>query len=546
LEEKTLLAKDMDRLELLELDSKNGFPLFGSIRLVFYNIPTLVRMNYDLIYTLGFEKAYKLNTRYAYEGGMATAINITNQYKFDNHTEALKAAEMLFAMSGWASIKFEEITVDPDKKTLRFTGTWRDSAESVMWHSQGHVSEEPMCHVLCSVISGYASTIVGQEVLVRESSCQVQGREFCRFEGRTTAEWGIEAKGVKDHFPVGNLGEEIVRLQTALQQANEDLERKNREIVLLRTESQGADDEIIARSEAMIKLQIRAGKVAPTKSTVLIQGESGTGKEVLARFIHRHSENREKPFLAINCAALPPALLESELFGHVSGAFTGADSDKKGLFVEAGEGTLFLDEIGELTLEVQAKLLRALQEREVRPVGGLKDVSVKARIIAATNRDLKEMIAGGRFREDLYYRLSVFPLLVPPLRERRQDILILARHFLARQNVEHGGFSPKAIRLMETYSWPGNVRELENWVEHAVILAGNEKITPEHFPAVTESARDPLVALAGDLPSYDEMGRRYVRLVLEHTGNNKSEASRILGIGFATLWRKLKKDAKKT
>lgn len=543
-----MLAKDIDRFELLDLDSKNGFPLFGSIRLVAYDIPTLVRMNYDLIYMLGFEKAYRFNSKYAYEGGMATAVNITDQYKFETPAEALRVAEMLYALSGWGNIKFADIAADPEKKTLRFTGTWRDSTESVMWHSEGHVSEEPMCHVLSSVLSGYASTVIGQEVLVKETSCQVQGRECCSFEGRTLPEWGLEAQGMKERFMVGNLGDEVVRLQTALVQANDDLDRKNKEILLLRKKSQGfeSEGELIARSDAMIKLQLKAQKVAPTKTTVLIQGESGTGKEVLARFIHRHSENRDKPFLAINCAALPPALLESELFGHVRGAFTGADHDKKGLFVEAGEGTLFLDEIGELTLEVQAKILRALQEREVRPVGGLKDFPVKARIIAATNRDLKEMIAAGHFREDLYYRLSVFPLLVPPLRERKQDILMLARHFLSRMKEEHNGFSPKSIRLMETYSWPGNVRELENWVEHALILAGDEKITPEHFPVVAEPPKDPLAALTDDLPTYEEMGRRYARLVLEHTGNNKSEASRILGIGFTTLWRKLKKDAGRT
>jgi len=326
--------------------------------------------------------------------------------------------------------------------------------------------------------------------------------------------------------------------------ANEDLERKNEEILLLKKKAQRDEsgDEIVVRSDAMIKLHIRARKVAPTNGTVLIQGESGTGKEVLARFIHHHSNQRQGPFLAINCAALPPSLLESELFGHVRGAFTGADHDKRGLFVEAGDGTLFLDEIGELPLDVQAKILRALQDRKVRPVGGLKDVAIKARIIAATNRELKEMIADGRFREDLFYRLSVFPLFVPPLRERRQDILILARRFLSRLKEDHKGFSPKAIRFLETYSWPGNVRELENWVEHAVILAGDEKILPEHFPVLTDADRDPLAALTADLPSYDELGRRYARLVLEHTGNNKSEASRILGIGFTTLWRKLKKD----
>jgi DNA-binding NtrC family response regulator len=535
-------ASDLDPRTLLDTDPATGFPRFGSIRLVSYNIPTLVRMNYDLIYELGFERAYKFHSVYAYEGGIATAVNIQSQYDFDSPAEAMRAAEKLFALAGWAAIRFDAIAANAGAKTMQFSGTWRDSAESVMWHSAGHVSEEPMCHVIRSVLAGYAATIIGHEVLVKETECQVQGRQVCRFEGRTLAEWGLEAQAIKDHVPASNLGEEIERLQAALARANEDLERQGRELQALRrsADDDETDDELLARSEAMLKLKALAGKVAPTRSTVLIQGESGTGKEVLARFIHRRSETRAKPFLAVNCAALPPALLESELFGHVKGAFTGADHDKRGLFVEAGEGTLFLDEIGELPLDMQAKILRALQEREVRPVGGLKDVPVKARIVAATNRDLREMIAAGRFREDLYYRLSVFPLHIPPLRERKSDILILARHFLARINPRHPGFSPQAMRLLEAYAWPGNVRELENWIEHALILAGGEKIEPECFPVAAAAAPDPLSALTADLPSWSELGDRYVQLVLAHTGNNKREAARILGIGFTTLWRKLK------
>jgi transcriptional regulator with PAS, ATPase and Fis domain len=291
----------------------------------------------------------------------------------------------------------------------------------------------------------------------------------------------------------------------------------------------------------MSKLLIRAEKVAATHSTVLIQGESGTGKEVIARFIHRHSASSGKSFMAINCAALPPNLLESELFGHVKGAFTGASSEKKGLFVEAGEGTLFLDEVGEIPLEMQAKLLRALQEREVRQVGGLKDYPVHARIIAATNRDLQEMVKEGRFREDLYYRLAVFPLFVAPLRERREDILLLARNFLARIQPDSAGFSPKAVRQMEAYAWPGNVRELENWVEYAVVVAGREKILPEHFPMpTTASSRDTLSAFVADFPTMEELEQRYTKLVLEHTAGNRTEAARLLGIGASTLWRHLK------
>ena len=295
----------------------------------------------------------------------------------------------------------------------------------------------------------------------------------------------------------------------------------------------------------MARLKTLCQQVAPTKMTVLIQGESGTGKEVLARLIHDYSDNKNEPFLALNCAALTPNLLESELFGYVKGAFTGAEKNKRGLFVEAGKGTLFLDEVGELPMELQGKLLRVLQQREVRPVGGVKHIPVAARIIAATNRDLTEMINAKSFRKDLYYRLSVFPLLIPPLRDRRQDILLLARHFLSRIDQHHPGFSPQAIRCMEAYEWPGNVRELENWIEYAVVLSGGKLILPEHFPSLSNNNVDnaSLSTLALDFPTCDEMQQRYVSLVLKHTANNKSEASRILGIGSSTLWRYLKRNS---
>jgi transcriptional regulator with PAS, ATPase and Fis domain len=231
--------------------------------------------------------------------------------------------------------------------------------------------------------------------------------------------------------------------------------------------------------------------------------------------------------------------LESELFGHVKGAFTGADSTHKGLLLETGKGSFFLDEIGELPLELQSKFLRVLQEKEVRPVGGLKSIPLEARIIAATNRDLKSLVKEKMFREDLYYRLAVFPLTVKPLRDRKEDILLLSRHFLEKLQPGHPGFSPAAIRMMEAYPWPGNIRELENCIEYAVILAGQDRIMPEHFPKAM-SSEDPLTAISSDFPSFRELEKRYTRLVLKSTNQNKTQAARILGTSVTTLWRRLK------
>ncbi len=544
-----MLASDLQCLELIGIDVKTGFPLFGDSRYIVFAMSPLGRLQNDMIRSLGWEKTSIIFTRYGYEYGMGTAIQIAELYNFDTPEELLKAGCVLQTMMGLATASLKEIQIDPEKKRLQFSGNWTDSFESILWLSQFKPSGHPVCCIVSGMLSGYASAVMGAEVLVRETSCQAEGRNCCSFEGRTLPEWGLDPEEVRRILSVNGIDEELSRLKQELEQAREDLARQNTEIKVLKTLTYQAepDRQIICRSGSMARLLITAEKVAATRSTVLIQGESGTGKEVLARFIHRHSTSAEKPFMAINCAALPPSLLESELFGHVKGAFTGANSDKRGLFVEAGEGTLFLDEVGEIPLEMQAKLLRALQEREVRQVGGLKNFPIQARIIAATNRDLREMVADGRFREDLYYRLAVFPLFVAPLRERHEDILLLARNFLARIQPNHPGFSPKAVRQMETYTWPGNVRELENWVEYAVVMSGQERILPDHFPlASNQYSNDPFLSLAANLPALNELEKRYTKLILEHTSGNRTEAAKILGIGISTLWRHLKEGGSTT
>ena len=245
-------------------------------------------------------------------------------------------------------------------------------------------------------------------------------------------------------------------------------------------------DSIVGQSAAMKALFDLLLSVAPTQSTVLILGESGTGKELVARAIHDHSPRREQPFVSINCSAFQETLLESELFGYLKGAFTGANTNKKGLFEYASGGTLFLDEIGEMSLPMQVKLLRALQERKVRPVGGNEEVEVDVRVLAASNRDLQQMVEEKQFREDLYYRISVIPVSIPPLRNRPSDIPLLAFHFLERFNQQMGRsirkIGSESIRLLERYPWPGNVRELENAVERAVALEKGEEITPDSLP----------------------------------------------------------------
>ena len=302
----------------------------------------------------------------------------------------------------------------------------------------------------------------------------------------------------------------------------------------------------VGHSKAWLSVLRLAETVAPTESTVLIQGESGTGKEVLARYIHDLSGRADATFHSINCGALPESLLESELFGHVKGSFTGAVKDKTGLFAAAAGGTFLLDEIGETTPSTQVKLLRVLQQREVIPVGSTEALPIDTRLIAATNRDLEEEMKRGTFRSDLFYRLNVFALHLPPLRDRRDDIPLLADAFLQR-SARARGEEPKrltdaAVAVMQEFSWPGNVRELENALERAVILTDGETIDADALPErVTERRAEPLVSTRGISanPALEVIERAYIMWVLQSEGGNKSRTAEVLGIDPSTLYRKL-------
>jgi DNA-binding NtrC family response regulator len=329
------------------------------------------------------------------------------------------------------------------------------------------------------------------------------------------------------------------------------LSRLKDEVLRLRravADTQSFDD-LVGASPKMSELYALLEKVAASDAPVLVTGESGTGKELVARALHKKGPRAKGPFVAVNCAAMPESLLESELFGHVKGAFTDAKFSKTGLFVSASAGTIFLDEIGELPLGLQPKLLRALQEHKVRPVGGTTEVAFDARVVTATNRDLETMVEEREFREDLFFRINVIQVPLPPLRARGGDVLILAQYFLeriaARANKRVLGFSPDAAQKIMSYTWPGNVRELENSVERAVALASFDKISISDLPDKVRAYRSTNIVVAGDDPtelvSLDEMDRRYVARVVESVSGNKSAAARILHIERKTLHRMLRR-----
>jgi len=308
---------------------------------------------------------------------------------------------------------------------------------------------------------------------------------------------------------------------------------------------------IIGQSPAMVNLLETVAQVAPSEATVLITGESGTGKELIAGAIHFNSSRKDGPFVKINCAAITETLLESELFGHEKGAFTGADRRKEGRFYQAHEGSLFLDEVSEMSLTMQVKLLRVLQEREFTRVGGEKTIQVDVRVIAATNRDLPELIGKGEFREDLFYRLNVVDMEIPPLRQRREDIPLLAQHFLqffaARNHKEIKGFTPQAMDHLIRYDWPGNVRELINAVERAIVLAHSDYLSDKDFTIIagselinTEAATEIAPIIEDGATPLEEVEKATILKTMEACGGNKSEAARRLGITRKTLHKKLK------
>lgn len=341
---------------------------------------------------------------------------------------------------------------------------------------------------------------------------------------------------------------EELRLTLRKAEERELLRRENRALRQeIRKESQF--EEFLARSPQMEAVFRMIRKVADFKTTALISGESGVGKELVARALHNRSSRASAPFVAVNCGAIPEALLESELFGYKRGAFTDATSDRVGLFEQANHGTLLLDEVGELPLPLQVKLLRVLQEERIKRLGDSRDLPIDVRIIAATHRDLAQETAAGRFREDLYYRINVLPIHVPPLRERREDVPLLIEHFIARNNLRFGinirGLEPEARRIMLQYSWPGNVRELENTIERAMVLADTDVIAADDLPERLREARDPIqMQLGSGELSIKKTSRAIeeilIRRALQKTKGNRTRAAQVLEISHRALLYKIK------
>ena len=537
-----MFAEDLRPEEIIRINQQ-GLPAFGSQRLIFTGVTTLHRFGKDLQSIMGRKTSAMVMMRLGYDTGLAGAMGLADMYAFDSPEEWLKAFNILLPATGMALQTDTDYELDLENKTIRYSGIWKNSFEVQVWNMfHEGLSPKPVCHLLSGVISGYLTAILGKDVMAHELSCRAQGHKYCTFEALPMDEWGEDPSKIHKPLKADWVNEEIERLKYEIKRSRQAIDKQKLELNQLKSNpADHRQHKIVYRSTQMGQVVNLAATAAPSDSNILIQGESGTGKELVARFIHQTSNRVDHPFLAINCAAIPSNLIESEFFGYMKGAFTDAKTDREGLLVQAGQGTIFMDEVSELPFDVQAKLLRVLQQKEVRPLGSAHEVPIQARIIAATNQDLLQMVKKRTFRQDLYYRLAVFPLLIPPLRQRREDILILARHFLSRLDPDHPGFTPEVVKRMQTYNWPGNIRELENCVEYAFILARDTLVSPEHLPlSMAAGPTNSFGSLILDFPNPKELVKRYARQMVAHTGGDKSEAARLMGVSTTTLWRYLK------
>ena len=532
-------ARDLDLKELLQFDHEGGILRFAGERVLLFDAVALGLLRRELIDTLGLTGARAVLTRFGYAHGWRTAENLRSALPWDGENEWRHAGGRLHTLQGLVRVESPGPQPTDGPKPIG-DSVWHDSYEAEQHLLHIGPSDEPVCWTLTGFASGYLSRAHDQEVYCLEERCRGKGDACCRVVGRPLQEWGDV---ITPHLAFY----QKACLDAALSQVTSELRRVERRLRARRQDTRASEPRdvsgFILESPAMHRVIDVARRVAQVDSTVLLTGESGVGKERIARFIHEQSARVGGPFVAINCGAVPEHLLESELFGHVRGSFTGATQDRIGLFEAANSGTLLLDEIGEVPPPMQVKLLRVLQERQIRRVGENRNRPVSARVIAATNRNLVKEIRAAKFREDLYYRLRVVGIEIPPLRERREDILPLARAFVADTAARTGrkvsGFTPAAAHQLLRYGWPGNVRELENAIERAVVLTRRSRIDLDDLPPEVGLAV-PDAIVATDVRPLADVERDYIKSVLRAVGGHRSQAAQKLGIGEATLYRKIK------
>ena len=534
-------AEDLKLAELVEF-SRGLLSLRGR-RLVLHDLRAFAQFRRDLVESVGLDQAKRILTRFGFFWGKADAAAMKRIFQWDDLNELLRAGPHLHSLQGAANDLVKSLEIDEESGRFRMEIVSHDSGEAEEHLAELGPSDVPVCWVLMGYASGYASYCMGRDIYFLEQKCRAMGKHVCVAVGMDGASWGDELAAHLPYFQADDVQGKILQLTHELEKKDQQLARQRAQLGLPATAV--VPDFVEIRSMAFRRTLDLALRVARFDTSVLITGESGVGKEALARYIHNLSNRSTGLFLAVNCGALPETLLESELFGHKAGSFTGATHDRVGLFEQANGGTLFLDEIGDISPALQVKLLRVLQEKEILPVGQSKPRKVDARIVAATNRDLAAAIAAGSFREDLYYRLGVIIIEVPPLRERGEDILPLARHFVKQfaKELELPNLRLDAASLdyLQGYDWPGNVRELENAIERAAVLSRDGLISPDLLPGNVTRAASTGQMIDPAKRTLAELEGQHIHNVLKLTGGNKAQAARILGISSTTLWRKLQR-----
>ncbi|MBW2529145.1 MAG: sigma-54-dependent Fis family transcriptional regulator [Deltaproteobacteria bacterium] len=535
-------AEDLDHRELLELDPHGGVIRFAGERALLLDAVAMGLLRKYLVDNFGLTAARAVLTQFGFAHGWRMAEAMRANIQWDSDEDWRRAGPRIHTLEGLFMI--EPGSKDPlSKEGAALVASYE--AEQHLLHFGR--ADAPVCWTICGLSSGYISRTAGKEIYVLEDRCMGNGHAACHLLGRTREEWGDDRAEELRFFEQSRLTEcldvSLRRVVDSLKGAERKLRAHRRALVRVAPD---VDEPLglIARSSAMVQLVDLTRRVAKVDSTVVITGESGSGKERVARLLHEESPRIAGPFVAVSCGAIAETLLESELFGHARGAFTGATHDRPGLFEAANGGTLLLDEVGEVSPGMQVKLLRALQEREIRRVGENRSRPVDVRLLAATNRDLARAVTQGSFRQDLYYRLKVVELHVPPLRHRRADILPLARVLLAeaalRMKRRIGDLAPQAADQLLRYPWPGNVRELENAMERAVALARGSRVELEDLPEEVRQAGPGPPTTYELVRPLREIEKEYILASLALNGGNQTRTAKQLQIGAATLYRKLR------
>lgn len=512
-------------------------------RMVLLHSEALGALRRELIDSIGLEKARGLLTRAGYVSGARDAQLVRQQWPDADPPAAAMAGTRLHALEGVVQVEVVHVRYDAATGDYEGEFLWHNSSEDDEHIAAYGVGGSPACWMQVGYATGYVSTLFGRMIVFREVECRSSGAAHCRVIGKSAERWG-DAQEDLAYLNAQDFVGAQVPISPSRQAAPQEAD---------------AGHAMVGASSAFNAACHLLRRVAPTSATVLFTGESGVGKEMFARMLHRISPRQGQPFVALNCAAIPETLVESELFGVERGAYTGAAHSRAGRFERAHGGTLFLDEIGTLSLVAQGKLLRALQEGEVERVGGTRTIAVGVRVVAATNVDLREAVRAGTFRDALYYRLNVFPIHLPPLRDRRDDIPLLMGHFLAHYRRRHRrdvpGFSQAAVKAMFHYAFPGNIRELQNLIKRGVILASDGKpIEPHHLFSGGEQRGPGVLSLQHGGGSTATLGPatpteaapapglplqqaevRMLQQALQASEGNVAAAARLLGISRATL-----------